>query len=96
MNTNVQKVTSLSKLPRAEEAIDLLNRLVRDCSPLMKRKGWTVKHLKEFYPKEEGLLGLNVNRGNTIKITKIITRFYFSLFFCLGAVISIRLRPPNS
>jgi hypothetical protein len=61
-------MTVLDALPKKDEAMALLQRLARDCAPLMNKRGWTVRHLKEFYPKQDGLLGLNVNRGNKSKI----------------------------
>lgn len=86
--SRVQKITVLEGLPRRDEAMALLQRLAKDCAPIMTRRGWTVSHLKEFYPKDDGLLGLNVNRGNhflhmnTTKYLVHIRRLLSSCFLC--------------
>jgi hypothetical protein len=35
-------------------------------NPLLQKRGWRVKLLCEFFPKNAGLLGMNVNRGSKI------------------------------
>ncbi|KAI9289548.1 ras family-domain-containing protein [Umbelopsis sp. AD052] len=37
-------------------------------APIMKKRGWKVKQLAEFYPSNPSLLGLNVNKGYRIDI----------------------------
>ena len=48
------------------EAKELLDRVVKATAPLIARRGWQVKVLKEFFPNNPGLLGMNVNRGASI------------------------------
>lgn len=36
--------------------------------PIMQRHGWQVGALEEFMPQQPGLLGMNVNRGQRIKL----------------------------
>ena len=57
----VLKISAMVKKPKENEAKDLLNRLAFACDPVMKRRKWTVKNLREFYPKEVGLLGMMFN-----------------------------------
>lgn len=51
-----------------DKAKDYLNKLVRLTAPVMKRRGWQVGVLKEFFPPSPGLLGLNKNHGECIMI----------------------------
>jgi DNA-dependent metalloprotease WSS1 len=44
------------------EAAATLARLVKWTAPLVSRRGWRINVLKEFYPQNGGLLGMNVNR----------------------------------
>eukprot|EP00596_Hydrurales_sp_CCMP1899_P010040 CAMPEP_0119040008 /NCGR_PEP_ID=MMETSP1177-20130426/9810_1 /TAXON_ID=2985 /ORGANISM="Ochromonas sp, Strain CCMP1899" /LENGTH=570 /DNA_ID=CAMNT_0007004643 /DNA_START=83 /DNA_END=1795 /DNA_ORIENTATION=+ len=53
---------------KSDEAKKLLDRLANICGPVMAKRNWRVKCLKEFYPKNAGLLGLNANRGVSIFI----------------------------
>ena len=39
-------------------------------APIAKARGWVVQHFMEFLPAEAGLLGINVNRGQEIKIRR--------------------------
>ena len=64
----VGETKALVKMQRSDEAKSLLNRLVVVCSSVMTSRGWHVKCLKEFYPSNAGLLGMNVNRGASILI----------------------------
>lgn len=65
---NVGETKALVKMKRSDEAKSLLKRLVVVCSSVMTSRGWHVKCLKEFYPSNAGLLGMNVNRGASILI----------------------------
>jgi hypothetical protein len=64
----VHEVKSLKKMPFPDLARDLLERLVLATQPLMVRQQWRVGQFMEFYPKNGGLLGLNVNAGSRIMI----------------------------
>jgi len=62
----VRSIESLNFFERADEAKAILERLARDCAPLLRRRKWNIKKLKEFFPKDPGLLGMNVNRSNIL------------------------------
>ena len=68
MSNNVWETKALVRMEKSEEAKKLLDRLASICAPVMARRSWRVKCLKEFYPKNAGLLGMNVNRGVSIFI----------------------------
>lgn len=65
---NVWETKALAKMKNSAGAKSLLDRLAVICAPVMARRGWRVKCLKEFYPSNAGLLGMNVNRGVSIFI----------------------------
>ena len=65
---NVWETKALVKMSRKDEAKKLLDRLASICGPVMGRRQWRVKCLKEFFPTNAGLLGMNVNRGASIFI----------------------------
>jgi hypothetical protein len=50
------------------EATALLNKAVSQVQPIMAKRGWTCPKVSEFFPSNGGLLGLNVNAGQAIKI----------------------------
>jgi WLM domain len=64
----VWETKALAKMKNNAEAKRLLDRLAVICAPVMGRRGWRVKCLKEFFPSNAGLLGMNVNRGVSIFI----------------------------
>jgi ribosomal protein L40E len=64
----VWETKALVKMNKSNEAKKLLDRLANICGPVMAKRNWRVKCLKEFYPKNAGLLGLNANRGASIFI----------------------------
>ena len=68
MSNNVWETKALAKMENSEEAKKLLDRLASICAPAMARRSWRVKCLKEFYPQNAGLLGMNVNKGVSIFI----------------------------
>ncbi|KAI9357677.1 WLM domain-containing protein [Zopfochytrium polystomum] len=51
-----------------ERAMTMLTRIASLVKPLMKRHLWELPILREFYPDQKNLLGLNVNRGREIKL----------------------------
>ena len=67
MSFKMQRVTTL-KLPGQEEAQKLLEKVAWQVEPIMRKHGWTVPLLAEFLPKNEGLLGLNHNKGAKIQV----------------------------
>lgn len=46
----------------------LLERAAQEVLPVMQQRSWHVRLLQEFYPTQEGLLGVNINRGSAIKV----------------------------
>lgn len=64
----IAKTVELSSMPNPQLARDLLERLRAATAKVMTNRKWKVGVLKEFYPKNKGLLGLNVNRGQSIMI----------------------------
>jgi hypothetical protein len=61
---HVGDIKSLKKCPNAKA---ILERLANDVEPIMKKRGWKIRTLSEFYPKNPQLLGVNINRKD-IKI----------------------------
>ncbi|KAI9669427.1 MAG: hypothetical protein M1831_000463 [Alyxoria varia] len=56
----------LDKLPRAKDALRSLQQVVSLVKPIMRKRGWRVGTLTEFFPDAPNLLGLNINRGQKI------------------------------
>ncbi|OAA73853.1 wlm [Cordyceps fumosorosea ARSEF 2679] len=56
----------LARLPRADDALQMLRRVASAVKPIMRNHQWRVGELAEFYPNNANLLGLNVNRGQQI------------------------------
>ncbi len=50
-------------MPKSEKALEYLERLMKHTAPMVARHGWNLRELKEFYPNQAGLLGLNMNRS---------------------------------
>ncbi|KAJ3205290.1 Map microtubule affinity-regulating kinase [Dinochytrium kinnereticum] len=50
------------------EALSTLKRVASLVKPLMKKRSWTLPILREFFPPNPNLLGLNVNRGQEIRL----------------------------
>ncbi|TLS28586.1 hypothetical protein PpBr36_00848 [Pyricularia pennisetigena] len=58
----------LKTLSRQEDALHTLKRLASMVKPIMRARGWRVRQLAEFYPDQQNLLGLNVNRTHKILV----------------------------
>ncbi|KAI6371361.1 hypothetical protein MCOR25_003969 [Pyricularia grisea] len=58
----------LKNLSRQEDALHTLKRLASMVKPIMRARGWRVRQLAEFYPDQQNLLGLNVNRTHKILV----------------------------
>ena len=52
--------------PRSTEALQALKKIASLVKPIMRQRNWIVGTLCEFYPEENNLLGLNINRGQKI------------------------------
>ena len=64
---SVKKIETLS-LSKDIIVQQTLKRCCKEIEPIMLRRKWTVGTLMEFYPSDTALLGLNVNRGQIIKV----------------------------
>ncbi|KAL7939115.1 WLM domain-containing protein [Trichoderma chlorosporum] len=62
----VLSYSHLAQLRRADEALTILKKVASLVKPIMRSRGWKVRELVEFYPNQQNLLGLNVNRGMKI------------------------------
>lgn len=51
---------------RHDEAMNILRRLASFVKPIMRKRGWQVGTLAEFYPPQANLLGVNQNHGERI------------------------------
>jgi hypothetical protein len=70
MSTQIE-FTVLQKKPNNDTALSLLKRLKKDTDPIVKKRNWVIRHIKEFYPKDNRLLGMNERCGS---ITTIFIR----------------------
>jgi hypothetical protein len=61
-------INVLRTKPQHAEALELLTKAAKQVQPILKKRSWFVGKLTEFLPKSPNLLGLNVNRGQEIKI----------------------------
>eukprot|EP01047_Picozoa_sp_COSAG01_P024421 COSAG01_NODE_1508_length_10054_cov_3.434713_10_plen_437_part_00 len=61
------RVTTL-KLVGQADAQQLLEKVSWQVQPIMRKHSWSVGVLAEFLPKNEGLLGMNTNRGQKIQV----------------------------
>ncbi|QSZ29395.1 hypothetical protein DSL72_003909 [Monilinia vaccinii-corymbosi] len=72
MSTNTERdalIFSYSHLKghkREAEALHSLKKIASLVKPIMRARNWRVGALTEFYPDQQNLLGLNVNRGHKI------------------------------
>ncbi|WPJ57513.1 hypothetical protein SMAC4_04948 [Sordaria macrospora] len=62
----VLSYSHLHHLPQPSSALHVLKKIASVVKPLMRARGWRVRELGEFYPEQENLLGLNINRGAKI------------------------------
>ncbi len=53
----VRSYVHLAQLPRADDALRMLKHIASAVKPIMRKHGWRVGELAEFYPQEETLLG---------------------------------------
>ena len=67
-NPHIKEIQALKKQPDSSKANLLLIKLSNHVQRIMTKRCFKVLHLKEFYPKNKNLLGLNMNRGYMIKI----------------------------
>lgn len=58
----------LSTKSHARDALALLSSLAAEALPLVKKHGWRIGLLREFYPSQSNLLGTNLNRGQVVSL----------------------------
>ncbi|CAK9780722.1 WLM-domain-containing protein [Cutaneotrichosporon oleaginosum] len=64
----IGKFAHLPGRPNASEATPLLEKIASQVKPIMKKRGWKVGVLGEFFPANPALLGININRGQRINL----------------------------
>ncbi|GAA5970576.1 hypothetical protein JCM11641_007359 [Rhodosporidiobolus odoratus] len=65
---DVDTVEVLESQPDAKKAARLLQKIHSLVKPIMKKHGWFLPTLAEFFPKNPNLLGININAGEKICI----------------------------
>ena len=58
----------MRSFPREAEALHILRKAASCVKPMMRKRGWRVGQLCEFYPQQANLWGLNINHGETINV----------------------------
>ncbi|KAI0962377.1 hypothetical protein AcV7_001234 [Taiwanofungus camphoratus] len=64
--TFVKSFTHLRDRPQADRALPLLQRVASLVKPIMRKHGWVLPVLAEFFPESPNLVGLNINGGQEI------------------------------
>ncbi|QHS73771.1 metalloendopeptidase WSS1 [Saccharomyces paradoxus] len=67
-NPHIRKVAVLQCKPNKEDALNLIKEIANKVSYLMKENNFKVVSLVEFYPRDQRLLGMNVNHGFKIML----------------------------
>jgi len=65
-DTFVKSFTHLKDRPKADRALPMLQRVASLVKPIMRKHGWVLPVLAEFFPEEHNLVGLNINGGQKI------------------------------
>ncbi|EMR11719.1 hypothetical protein PNEG_00153 [Pneumocystis murina B123] len=86
----IDKCVSLKSKKRNQEAYDLLKKIESLVMPIMKSRSLEVSVLAEFFPKNDALLGLNINRGSKICI-RLRMKDDENMFYPLDYLIEIML-----
>jgi hypothetical protein len=53
----VQSISHLKDMPRADTALEMLKQTATLVKPIMRRHGWVLPVLAEFFPDDPNLLG---------------------------------------
>ncbi|KAI8820814.1 WLM domain-containing protein [Fimicolochytrium jonesii] len=89
-NEHITHVTALKKYKNHSSALHILHRIASLVKPLMRAHNFHVKTLREFFPTQPNLLGLNVNRGLEIRIRLRPARdpdSFYDMVFVLGTML---------
>ncbi|PBP21000.1 zinc ion binding protein [Diplocarpon rosae] len=62
----ILQYSHLNKYDREKDALFALKKIASLVKPIMRARGWKVGTLAEFYPEQQNLLGINLNRGQKI------------------------------
>ncbi|KAJ6520355.1 WLM domain-containing protein [Mycena sanguinolenta] len=65
-DTFVKSFAVLKGRPKEERALPMLQRIASLVKPIMRKHGWVLPVLSEFFPAQDDLIGLNVNAGQKI------------------------------
>jgi hypothetical protein len=68
LDTQVGQYSHLKEMPESDYALLTLRKIASCVKPLMRKRGWKVGTLSEFFPEQSNLLGLNVNHGQQILV----------------------------
>ncbi|KAK4696581.1 DNA-dependent metalloprotease WSS1, partial [Phenoliferia sp. Uapishka_3] len=62
------QITVLKSQPKSDDALKILKKIHQLVKPIMRKHGWYLPTLAEFFPKQTNLLGINCNGGQKICI----------------------------
>ncbi|CAL1694587.1 unnamed protein product [Somion occarium] len=68
LDTFVKSFTHLKDRPKADEALPLLQRLASLVKPIMRKHGWVLPVLAEFFPESPNLLDMNSGQKILIRL----------------------------
>ncbi|KAJ1912250.1 hypothetical protein H4219_005673 [Mycoemilia scoparia] len=66
--SGIGETSIVEGLPNTERATQILNAVVQEIKPTLRKFNWYIGTFREFYPNEGDLLGLNTNFGEMIQI----------------------------
>ncbi|KAF8204423.1 hypothetical protein K438DRAFT_1819831, partial [Mycena galopus ATCC 62051] len=58
-DTFVKSFTILKGRPKEDRALPMLQRIASLVKPIMRKHGWVLPVLSEFFPKQDNLIGLS-------------------------------------
>ncbi|GMG50414.1 unnamed protein product [Ambrosiozyma monospora] len=65
---HIGKISVLGKMSSRDQALEILHELATSVAPILEHYSFSVNLLREFYPENQNLLGMNKNFGDTIYI----------------------------
>lgn len=68
-NTFVKAFTHLKDRPKADKALPLLQRIASLVKPIMRKHGWVLPVLSEFFPESPNLVGTSTESIHTMRLT---------------------------
>lgn len=73
--TFVKSFTHLKDRPKAERALPFLQRVASLVKPIMRKHGWVLPVLSEFFPDSPNLVGKSVYIMQRSQLTFLLNRF---------------------